>query len=69
MHPYRKTNFQLHWVKMQRLTYSIIFTNSPKEDVVGEIFENLDKAGAYLKVLSLPDLWDTFPPYPIIRTQ
>jgi tetratricopeptide (TPR) repeat protein len=57
---YRKTNFQLHWVKMQRLTYSIIFTNSPKEDVVGEIFENLDKAGAYLKSLVLARLMGYF---------
>jgi hypothetical protein len=45
---------------MQRLTYSIIFTNSPKEDVVGEIFENLDKAGAYLKSLVLARLMGYF---------
>ncbi|MGI6318500.1 MAG: hypothetical protein ACOX1J_07255 [Dethiobacteria bacterium] len=31
---------------MQRLTYSLIFTNDPKENIVREIFENLDRAGA-----------------------
>ncbi|MGI5849139.1 MAG: helix-turn-helix domain-containing protein, partial [Christensenellales bacterium] len=57
---YRKTNFQTHWVKMQRLTYSLIFTDSPKEDIVREIFENLDRAGAYLKSLVLARLMGYF---------
>ncbi len=57
---YRKTNFQMHWAKMQRLTYSLIFTNDPKEETVKEIFENLDKAGAYLKSLVLARLMGYF---------
>ena len=57
---YRKTDFQMHWAKMQRLTYSLIFTDDPKEDIVREIFENLDKAGAYLKSLVLARLMGYF---------
>jgi hypothetical protein len=57
---YRKTNYQTHWAKMQRLTYSLIFTNDPKEDIIQEIFENLDRAGAYLKSLVLARLMGYF---------
>jgi tetratricopeptide (TPR) repeat protein len=57
---YRKTNFQMHWAKMQRLTYSLIFTDAPQEDIVQEIFENLDRAGAYLKSLVLARLMGYF---------
>jgi len=57
---YRKTNFQLHWAKMQRLTYSLIFTDAPKEEIVQEIFDNLDQAGAYLKNLVLARLMGYF---------
>jgi len=57
---YRKTDFQLHWAKMQRLTYSLIFTDAPNEDSVREIFKNLDKAGAYLKNLVLARLMGYF---------
>lgn len=46
---YRKTSFQMHWVKIQRLTYSLMFTNDPKEEIIDSIFEILDSAGAYLK--------------------
>ncbi len=53
---YRKTNFQMHWAKMQRLTYSLIFTDDPKEEIVREIFENLNISGAYLKSLLLARL-------------
>jgi LuxR family maltose regulon positive regulatory protein len=57
---YRKTDFQMHWAKMQRLTYSLIFTDNPKEDIVCEIFENLDRAGAYLKSIVLARLMGYF---------
>jgi LuxR family maltose regulon positive regulatory protein len=57
---YRKTDFQMHWAKMQRLTYSLIFTNASHEDSVREIFENLDKAGAYLKNIVLARLMGYF---------
>ena len=57
---YRKTDFQMLWAKMQRLTYSLIFTDVPKESSVREVFENLDKAGAYLKNLVLARLMGYF---------
>ncbi len=53
---YRKTDFQMHWAKMQRLTYSLIFTDAPKEDRVREIFENLSNAGTYLENVVLARL-------------
>jgi len=46
---YRKTRFQMHWATMQHLTYSLMFTSDPKEDMVREIMDNLDGAGDYLK--------------------
>lgn len=46
---YRKTDLQTRWAKLQSLTYSLIFTNSPKEDIINEIFANVDQAGGYLK--------------------
>jgi len=57
---YRKTDFQMHWAKMQRLTYSLIFSDVHKEDTVREIFENLDDAGPYLKNLVLARLMGYF---------
>ncbi len=57
---YRKTDFQMQWAKLQRLTYSLIFTDAPKEDRVQEIFENLDNAGAYLKNVVLARLMGYF---------
>ncbi len=45
---YRKTDFQMNWAKMQRLTYSLIFTDASKEELISEIVKNLDNAGAYL---------------------
>jgi len=53
---YRKTDFQMHWAKMQRLTYSLIFTDAPKENIVKEIFNDLDNAGTYLKNVVLARL-------------
>ncbi|PNT92017.1 hypothetical protein [Clostridium thermosuccinogenes] len=57
---YRKTEFQMHWAKMQRLTYSLIFNNAPNEENVREIFENLSNAGGYLKCLVLARLMGYF---------
>jgi LuxR family maltose regulon positive regulatory protein len=53
---YRKTDFQMQWAKLQRLTYSLIFTDTPKEDRVREIFESLNNAGAYLENVVLARL-------------
>ncbi|MGI6604486.1 MAG: AfsR/SARP family transcriptional regulator [bacterium] len=57
---YRKTDFQMQWAKMQRLTYSLIFTDGQKEDIVREIFDNLERAGVYLKSLVLARLMGYF---------
>ncbi len=57
---YRKTDFQVQWAKLQRLTYSLIFTDAPKEDRVQEIFDNLDNAGAYLENVVLARLMGYF---------
>jgi LuxR family maltose regulon positive regulatory protein len=45
---------------MQRLTYSLIFTDAPKENIVREIFENLNKGGTYLKNVVLARLMGYF---------
>ncbi|NLV15585.1 MAG: hypothetical protein GXY50_00005, partial [Syntrophomonadaceae bacterium] len=57
---YRKTDFQMQWAKMQRLTYSLIFSDAAQEDCVQEVFANLDKAGAYLKNVVLARLMGYF---------
>jgi hypothetical protein len=57
---YRKTEFQMHWAKIQRQVSSLIFTDAPKEDTVREIFENLADAGAYLKSCILARLMGYF---------
>lgn len=48
---YRKTKFQVQWAEMQRLTYSLMFAKGPKEDIINNIFSNLDQAGDYLKTI------------------
>jgi LuxR family maltose regulon positive regulatory protein len=57
---YRKTDFQLQWAKMQRLTYSIVFSDQPEEEVIKEIFKNLECSGAYLKCIVLSRLMGYF---------
>lgn len=57
---YRKTEFQAQWAKMQRLTYTLIFTNNPKEDIINNIFANLDEAGDYLKTIIYARLFGYF---------
>lgn len=57
---YRKTEFQMQWAKMQRLTYSLMFTNNPKEPVISEIFADLHQAPAYLQTIILARLFGYF---------
>lgn len=57
---YRKTDFQARWARLQRLTYSLIFSDAPKEDQVREIFGELDNAGAYLQNVVLARLMGYF---------
>ncbi|MDD3169908.1 MAG: hypothetical protein PHC91_10675, partial [Eubacteriales bacterium] len=56
----RETELQMHWAKIQRQVSSLIFTDTPKEDTVREIFENLADAGAYLKSCILARLMGYF---------
>lgn len=46
---YRKTKLQNQWVKVVRLTYSLIFTNGSSEKTLAEIYENMEHADDYLK--------------------
>jgi LuxR family transcriptional regulator, maltose regulon positive regulatory protein len=57
---YRKTNFQMQWAKMQRLTYSLMFADGPKQDIIREIDVSLDKSGNYLKSVVLARLMGFF---------
>jgi LuxR family maltose regulon positive regulatory protein len=57
---YRKTKFQAQWAKMQRLTYSLVFTKGPKEDIINNIFANIDNAEDYLKTIIFARLFGYF---------
>lgn len=50
---FRKSEFQLRWAKMLKLTYSLIFTAEPKAEIEKEIFENVDSVGDFFKTISL----------------
>ena len=50
---FRKSEFQLRWAKMLRLTYSLIFTSEPKAEIEKEIFAGLDSVGDFFKTISL----------------
>ena len=49
---FRKSEFQLRWAKMLKLTYSLIF-RSGSEDIEKEIFAGLDSVGDFFKIISL----------------
>lgn len=55
---YRKTDFQMQWAKMQRLTFSLIFTNEPKAKIISQI--KLNEVGDYLKCIILSRLMGYF---------
>ncbi len=42
---------------MQRLTYSLMFPNGPKEEIIEELFANMDSADDYLKSIVLARLF------------
>ena len=50
---FRKSEFQLRWAKMLKLTYSLIFTSGSKENIKKEIFASLDSVGDFFKIISL----------------
>lgn len=57
---YRKTEFQLQWAKMQRNIYSLMFTSDPKEEIINEIYANLNHVGDYFKTIALARLFSYF---------
>ncbi|MDP4152845.1 MAG: winged helix-turn-helix domain-containing protein [Bacillota bacterium] len=57
---FRKTDFQMQWAKMLRLTYSLIFTNESKQEITNKISLLLDDAGDYLKSIILARLLGYF---------
>ena len=57
---FRKTDFQMHWAKMQALTYSLIFTSDSRKDIVDEIRNDFEFSGDYLKSIILARLLGYF---------
>ena len=57
---YRKTEFQMTWVKIQRNIYSFMFNRESNPDIINEIWANMDKIGDYLKTIALARLMSYF---------
>jgi hypothetical protein len=53
---YRKTRYQLRWTEMQRLSYSLIFANGPKDDIIRQIMDHLDEVSDFFKCIILSRL-------------
>ena len=53
---YRKTNYQLRWAEIQQLSYSLIFENGPKKDIIKEIMAHLDEVSDFFKCIVLSRL-------------
>lgn len=57
---YRKTESQMQWTKMQRHIYSLMFTSEPKENIINDIYLNLDRISDYFKTIALARLYSYF---------
>jgi tetratricopeptide (TPR) repeat protein len=57
---YRKTEFQMHWAKMQYHIYSLMFSGDPKDRFIDEIYANLDLVADYFKTIALARLFSYF---------
>lgn len=57
---YRTSKFQLEWAKMQKLVYSLIFSDAPNENIIEEILSNLENVGDYLKTVVLGRLFSYY---------
>ena len=53
---YRKTRYQLRWAEMQRLSYSLIFADGPKDDIMRKIMDDLDEVSDFFKCIILSRL-------------
>jgi len=57
---FRKTEFQMQWTKLLRLTYSLMFSDLPKKKILEEISAEYPLAGDYLKSIVLARLLGYF---------
>ncbi len=57
---FRKTEFQIQWAKLLRLTYSLMFSDLPKKKILDEISAEYPLAGDYLKSIVLARLLGYF---------
>lgn len=57
---YRRTTYQQQWARLQRLTYSVMFENGPKEQAIREIFQHLNDCSDYFKSIILARLMGYF---------
>lgn len=57
---FRKTEFQMQWAKLLKLTYSLMFSDLPKEKILNEISDEYPLAGDYLKSIILARLLGYF---------
>lgn len=53
---YRKTRYQLRWTEMQRLSYSLIFADGPKEEIIKKIMAHLNEVSDFFKCIVLSRL-------------
>lgn len=57
---YRKATYQQQWARLQRLTYSVMFEDGPKDQAIEEIFLHLDDCSDYFKSIILARLMGYF---------
>ncbi|MEA4920188.1 MAG: hypothetical protein VB078_04650 [Clostridiaceae bacterium] len=57
---FRKTEFQMQWAKLLKLTYSLMFSDLPKEKILNEIAAEYPVAGDYLKSIILARMFGYF---------
>ena len=57
---YRKTTYQQRWARLQRLSYSVIFEDGPKEETIAEIFRSLGECNDYFRSIILARLMGYF---------
>ena len=53
---YRRTSYQLRWAEMQQLSYSLIFENGPKDEIIKKIMARLDEVSDFFKCIILSRL-------------
>lgn len=54
---YRTSDFQQKWTRIHQLTYSLIFTKGPTEEILQNIFSSLEQVEDYYKTTTLARLF------------